>query len=57
MDNVETVNLYSVFANISPNLEYVIVTPKSERRKGDQTYADQIIMLPKEAVVLRTTKY
>ncbi|XP_055852277.1 maltase A3-like isoform X2 [Episyrphus balteatus] len=56
MDDVEIVNLNSVFNNISNVLEYVVVTDKSERQRGDKAYADQIVLLPKEAVVLRTTK-
>ncbi|XP_055852258.1 maltase A3-like [Episyrphus balteatus] len=53
---VETLDLHAVFNNLSTEMEYVIVTAKSIRRVGDRAYADQIILLPNEAVVLRTVK-
>lgn len=58
MNDVEVINLNAIFADLSNYLEYVLVSEHSIRRKGDTTYSDQIILLPKEAVILKTnTKF
>ncbi|KAH8277803.1 hypothetical protein KR018_007654 [Drosophila ironensis] len=53
-DNVESINLDSVFTSISTQLQYVVVNDKSSRRKNDLTYANSVLLMPKEAVVLST---
>ncbi|XP_011205957.2 maltase A3 [Bactrocera dorsalis] len=53
-DDVETINLNSAFSELTSELEYVLVTAKSIRRKGDKVYADTIALMPKEAIVLAT---
>ncbi|XP_054739248.1 maltase A3-like [Anastrepha obliqua] len=53
-DDLESVNLNAAFGDLTVELEYILVTDKSVRRKGDKIYADSIVMLPKEAVVLGT---
>lgn len=55
MDDVETINLNAIFDNLSNYLEYVVVNQNSFRKKGDKTFTDEIILLPKEGVLLRTT--
>ncbi|EDV35662.1 maltase A3 [Drosophila ananassae] len=53
-DDVETVDLDSAFTSISTQLQYVVVNDKSVRRKNDLTFANSVLLLPKEAVVLST---
>ncbi|KAL7738175.1 hypothetical protein ACLKA6_006514 [Drosophila palustris] len=53
-DDVESVNLDSVFTELTSQLRYVVVNDKSVRRKNDLTYANSVLLLPKEAVVLST---
>ncbi|KAH8401375.1 hypothetical protein KR009_004964 [Drosophila setifemur] len=53
-DDVESVNLDSVFTSISTQLQYVVVNDKSSRRKNDLTYANSVLLMPKEAIVLST---
>nr|XP_016942916.2 maltase A3-like [Drosophila suzukii] len=53
-DEVESVNLDSVFTSISTQLQYVVVNNKSSRRKNDLTFANSVLLMPKEAVVLST---
>ncbi|KAH8321579.1 hypothetical protein KR074_009614 [Drosophila pseudoananassae] len=53
-DDVETIDLDSVFTSISTQLQYVVVNDKSVRRKNDLTFANSVLLLPKEAVVLST---
>ncbi|XP_017044414.1 maltase A3 [Drosophila ficusphila] len=53
-DDVESINLDSVFTSISTQLQYVVVNDKSVRRKNDLTYANSVLLMPKEAVVLST---
>ncbi|XP_055852245.1 maltase A3-like [Episyrphus balteatus] len=53
-NEVESVNLEIVFNKIPLELEYVVVTDKSQSRKGDRVLADDITLLPKESIVLRT---
>ncbi|XP_017105819.2 maltase A3 [Drosophila bipectinata] len=53
-DDVETIDLDSVFTSISTQLQYVVVNDKSVRRKNDFTFANSVLLLPKEAVVLST---
>ncbi|XP_037717210.1 maltase A3-like [Drosophila subpulchrella] len=53
-DEVESVNLDSVFTSISTQLQYVVVNDKSSRRKNDLTFANSVLLMPKEAVVLST---
>ncbi|XP_053962926.1 maltase A3-like [Anastrepha ludens] len=53
-DDLESINLNDAFGDLTVELEYILVTDKSVRRKGDKIYADSIVMLPKEAVVLGT---
>lgn len=56
MDDVEAINLNAIYDNLSNIMEYVIVSENSVRRKGDSVYTNEIVLLPKEAVLLRTTK-
>ncbi|XP_005186321.2 maltase A3 isoform X1 [Musca domestica] len=53
-DSVESLNLNSAFYGLSSSLEYVVVTDRSPRRKGDLAHTDSITLMPKEAVVLKT---
>ncbi|XP_030387006.1 maltase A3 [Scaptodrosophila lebanonensis] len=53
-DDVETVSLDSVFPLLSTKLRYVVVSDKSIRRTNDETFANSVLLLPKEAVVLST---
>ncbi|CAD7012858.1 maltase A3 [Ceratitis capitata] len=53
-NNLEAINLNAAFGDLTPLLEYVLVTDRSARRKGDIIHADSIVLLPKEAVVLGT---
>ncbi|XP_020798064.1 maltase A3 [Drosophila serrata] len=53
-DDVESINLDSVFTSISTQLQYVVVNDKSVRRKNDLTFANSVLLMPKEAVVLST---
>ncbi|BFG05998.1 maltase A3 [Drosophila madeirensis] len=53
-DDVESINLDSVFTSISSQLQYVVVNDKSVRRKNDLTFANSVLLMPKEAVVLST---
>ncbi|XP_030573710.1 maltase A3 [Drosophila novamexicana] len=53
-DDVESVNLDSVFTELSSQLSYVVVNDKSARRKNDVTYANSVLLMPKEAIVLST---
>ncbi|EDW74213.1 maltase A3 [Drosophila willistoni] len=53
-DDVESVNLDTIFTSISSQLQYVVVNDKSVRRKNDLTYANSVLLMPKEAVVLST---
>ncbi|XP_017004721.1 maltase A3 [Drosophila takahashii] len=53
-DDVESINLDSVFTSISTQLQYVVVNDKSSRRKNDLTFANSVLLMPKEAVVLST---
>ncbi|XP_055857371.1 maltase A3-like [Episyrphus balteatus] len=55
MDDVETINLNAIYDNLSNYLEYILVCENSIRRKGDTILTDQILLLPKEAVLLKTT--
>ncbi|KAH8404060.1 hypothetical protein KR215_008725 [Drosophila sulfurigaster] len=53
-DDVEAVNLDSVFTQLSSQLRYVVVNDKSVRRKNDLTFANSVLLMPKEAIVLST---
>ncbi|XP_073846242.1 maltase A3 [Musca autumnalis] len=53
-DHVESLNLNSAFSGLTSSLEYVVVTDRSPRRKGDLANTDLITLMPKEAVVLKT---
>ncbi|KAH8355357.1 hypothetical protein KR093_011546 [Drosophila rubida] len=53
-DDVEAVNLDSAFTSLSSQLRYVVVNDKSVRRKNDLTFANSLLLMPKEAVVLST---
>ncbi|EDW00813.1 maltase A3 [Drosophila grimshawi] len=53
-DDVETVILDSVFIDLTSELRYVVVTNKSIRRKNDLTYANSVLLMPKEVIVLST---
>ncbi|EDW10123.2 maltase A3 [Drosophila mojavensis] len=53
-DDVESVNLDAVFAGLTAELKYVVVSEKSLRRKDDVTFANSVLLMPKEGVVLAT---
>ncbi|XP_061399012.1 maltase A3 [Musca vetustissima] len=54
-DSTQIVNLNDVFKNLPSEFEYVVLSDKSIRRKGDKVSSNKIELLPKEAVVLRST--
>lgn len=54
-DGSEEVDLKRAFDNIPDEFEYVIVTKKSKAKSGDTLKATGIQILPKEAVVLRSS--
>ncbi|XP_011184372.2 maltase A3 [Zeugodacus cucurbitae] len=54
-DGSEEVDLKRAFDNIPDEFEYVIVTKKSKAKRGDTLKATGIQILPKEAVVLRSS--
>ncbi|XP_073814044.1 maltase A4 [Musca autumnalis] len=54
-DSNQVVNLHDVFSNLPSEFEYVVLSDKSLRRKGDKVASSKIELLPKEAVVLRST--
>lgn len=54
-DKVKLLDLTKSFPNLATELEYVVVTEKSIARKGDHVKSSAIRLLPKEAVILRST--
>lgn len=52
--NVESFDLSSIFFELSSQLQYVVVTDTSPRRKGDFVNSNSVVLMPKEAVVLKT---
>uniref|UniRef100_A0A1I8QA36 alpha-glucosidase n=2 Tax=Stomoxys calcitrans TaxID=35570 RepID=A0A1I8QA36_STOCA len=53
-DNVEVVNLNAAFSGLTHQLEYVVVTDRSPKYTGAMTYADSVVMMPKDAIILKT---
>ncbi|XP_004534609.1 maltase A3 [Ceratitis capitata] len=54
-DSTEQVDLTQAFDNLPYEVEYVIVTPQSTAKKGDTVKSNSLKLLPKEAVVVRST--
>ncbi|XP_053963772.1 maltase A3 [Anastrepha ludens] len=54
-DSAEEVDLKNVFGNMPDEFEYAIVTSKSKAKEGDAVKSSEIKLLPKEAVVLRSS--
>lgn len=54
-DSAEEVDLKNVFGNMPDEFEYAIVTSKSKAKEGDAVKSLEIKLLPKEAVVLRSS--
>ncbi|XP_036333119.1 maltase A3-like [Rhagoletis pomonella] len=54
-DSTEQVDLKSAFDNIPDDFEYAIVTSKSSSKRGDIVESSVVKLLPKEAVVLRSS--
>ncbi|KAI8123736.1 Maltase A3 [Lucilia cuprina] len=52
--NVESFNLNNFFYGLSSQLQYALVTDTSPRRKGDYLDTVSVLLMPKEAVVLKT---
>ncbi|XP_075165790.1 maltase A4 [Haematobia irritans] len=54
-DYMQTINMNDAFADLPPEFEYVVVTDKSIRHIGDKVASNKVVLLPKEAVVLKST--
>ncbi|XP_030387441.1 maltase A3 [Scaptodrosophila lebanonensis] len=54
-DGTETVNLQESFENLLPQLEVVLATSQSKSKAGDIVDVTALSLLPKEALILRTT--
>ncbi|XP_055372555.1 maltase A3-like [Condylostylus longicornis] len=53
-DNIETINLQAYMPIIPTILEYAIVTDRSPHTIGDKVSSRELLLLPKEAAVLRS---
>ncbi|XP_067627249.1 maltase A3-like isoform X2 [Eurosta solidaginis] len=53
-DEYEEINAKSAFSKLTAQLEYILITARSIRRKGDKVSSNHIALYPKEAVVLAT---
>ncbi|XP_062137455.1 maltase A3 [Drosophila sulfurigaster albostrigata] len=54
-DGTETVNLKDSFADLTTEMEVVLVTDKSQRKAGDFIKSENLQLLPKESLILRST--
>ncbi|XP_023158570.1 maltase A3-like [Ceratitis capitata] len=53
--NIENFNLHEHFANLSAEFEYVLITDRSIKHKGDKVSASSVSLMPHESVVLKST--
>uniref|UniRef100_A0A1I8NRV1 alpha-glucosidase n=1 Tax=Stomoxys calcitrans TaxID=35570 RepID=A0A1I8NRV1_STOCA len=53
-DNVEFLNLNAAFSGLTHQMEYVVVTDRSSIYAGALTYSDSVLLMPKEAIILKT---
>ncbi|XP_050319660.1 maltase A3-like [Bactrocera neohumeralis] len=54
-DHIENFNLHEHFADLPTEFEYVLITDRSIRRKGDKTPTSSVTLMPHESIVLRSS--
>ncbi|XP_049312552.1 maltase A3-like [Bactrocera dorsalis] len=54
-DHIENFNLHEHFADLPAEFEYVLITDRSIKRKGDKTPTSSVTLMPHESIVLKSS--